>query len=186
MDGDPVGLRHLPGGMGHVVGKVPVVCKKQQPFGVHIQPPYGEDPLGDVLHQLCHTLSSPVIGHGRQVSPGLIEHIVDRRFPLAQVQLFTVHLNVIPVGIHLLSHGGDVAVHLDPALCDQLLRLPPGAKPALRQYFLQTNLHANFLPSCRSRYFVLKAPQKALPATAAVLPRHSVFPFLPPPPFPPP
>ncbi|OEG06286.1 hypothetical protein BFG06_19090 [Aeromonas caviae] len=119
-----------------LVHQIPVVGEEDEPLGVLVQAPYGED-AGAVVDEVDDVVLLPRL-RGADDAHRLVEGDEDQAVGLARLDHLTVDLDQIP-GKHLIPHPGPLAVDEDVALLDETIGLTTGADAALADVFVQAH-----------------------------------------------
>ena len=121
---DEVDLVHLFFGVRQPVCKFSVVCQKQEPFRIKVQPPDRIHPRAAAGDELCN-ISAPLFIRQRADIPSrLVEHQNDARgLPF---QAHAVDLDDVFLVVRHIAEACRVAVDAYAAVQNHLLGLPPG------------------------------------------------------------
>ena len=123
LDLDVIYLGDLVLGVCKHVGKLAVVGEEQKTVGIHIKSSYGIYSLSNVCDKLGDALSASVVGHGGDITAGLVEHNVGEFFILAFSGHYSLALvlNYVFFRVYLLTQSGDLAVDLNSTRLDLCL-----------------------------------------------------------------
>ena len=122
--------------MGDSLRKGTVVGHQQQALAVLIEAAHRVQTGRDIADQLHHRLAAQLIAGGGDIAAGLVQGQIVELLVLLDVDALIVHMEHIPVGVHLVAHLDGVAVDLDAALGDDLLGGAAGAQALLCHDFL--------------------------------------------------
>ena len=81
---------------------------QQQPLAVAVEPPDGEHPRVAVGDQLRRRRAPPLVGKGRHIAAGLVEHEIDQL--RCGGEGLSVHLNAVARGVSAVAEGGHLTV----------------------------------------------------------------------------
>ena len=145
LDGDPVQLADAPRGVHHGVGKGAVVGHQQQALAVLVQAAHRIQAGRDVGHQVHDGAAAQLVADGGDIPTRLIQGQVVHFLFLVDIDPLAVHVQHVPVGVHLVPDGGHMAVHLDAPFGDDLFGGAAGAQPLLAHDLLNAFQCHSFL-----------------------------------------
>ena len=124
--------------MGDGLCKGTIVGHQQQTLAVLIKAAHRIKAGGDVADKLHDGLAAQLIAGGGNIAAGLVQGQIIELLVLLDVDALVIHMQHIAVGVHLVAHLDRVAVHLDAALGNDLLRRAAGTQALLAHDLLNT------------------------------------------------
>ena len=147
--------------MGDSLRKGTVVGHQQQALAVLVQAAHRVQAGGDIADQLHNGLAAQLIAGGGHIAAGLVQGQIVELLVLLDVDALVIHMQHIPVGVHLVAHLDGVAVDLDAALGNDLLGRAAGAQALLGHDLLNTFFCHNKTP-CAPPGAQKRTPEHAL------------------------
>ena len=147
--------------MGDSLRKGTVVGHQQQALAVLVQAAHRVQAGGDIADQFHNGLAAQLIAGGGHIAAGLVQGQIVELLVLLDVDALVIHMQHIPVGVHLVAHLDGVAVDLDTALGNDLLGRAAGAQALLGHDLLNTFFCHNKTP-CAPPGAQKRTPEHAL------------------------